>query len=214
MNRIIYTILFLFLVQSTSLFSQTYIGVTGGLMSSSLNGDAPKDASYSSKTGLSGGLVVDFTLTEDIVLSIQPRYLQKGSTIAYDVGEYELKDSLTATLDYASLPIMVKITSLNKRIYFSSGLDFGYLTNSTVENIMDGSTKDVSNLFKTFDLSATFGFGVNFPIGSPIISLELRYMQSLLNLSNITSDESSGSVFPFRFRTSGFQFLTSIIFPI
>lgn len=213
MNRIIYTILILFLSLNISVFSQTYIGAAGGLMSSSLSGDAPQDASYSSKTGFSGGLVVDFTLTEDIILSIQPRFLQKGTSVAYDVGEYELKDSLTATLDYVSLPIMVKINSLNKRIYFSTGLDFGYLMNSTVENIVDGSTKDISNLFKTFDLSATFGLGVNIPVGTPIISLELRYMQSLLNLSDISSTESA-EVFPYRFRTSGFQFLTSILFPI
>ncbi len=85
--------------------------------------------------------------------------------------------------------------------------------NSSVENIVDGSTQDVSNLFKTFDISATLGFGVNIPIGAPIISLELRYMQSLLNLSDISSDES-GTTFPYRFRASGFQFLTSILFPI
>ena len=182
-------------------------------MSSSISGDTPKDASYSGKIGFSGGLIADFTLAEDIILSIQPRYLQKGTSVAYDVGEYELRDSLTATLDYISLPIMLKINSLNKRIFFSSGLDFGYLMNSSVENIVDGSTKDVSNLFKTFDISATFGFGVNIPIGAPIISLELRYMQSLLNLSDISSDES-GTTFPYRFRTSGFQFLTSILFPI
>ena len=73
--------------------------------------------------------------------------------------------------------------------------------------------KMLSNLVKTFDLSVSFGFGVNIPVGSPIISLELRYMQSLLNLSDISSSES-GTTFPYRFRTSGFQFLTSIIFPI
>jgi len=212
MNRIIRTLLILFLF-NISTFSQTYIGATGGLMSSSLSGDAPEDASYSGKTGFSGGLIADFTLTEDIVLSIQPRFLQKGTSVAYDVGEYELRDSLTATFDYVSLPVMVKITSLNKRIYFSSGLDFGYLMNSTVENIVDGSTKDVNELIKNYDISATFGFGVNIPIGSPIISLELRYMQSILNLSDISYAES-GTTFPFRFRTSGFQFLTSIIFPI
>jgi hypothetical protein len=212
MNRIILTLLIFFLF-NISIFSQTYIGATGGLMSSSLSGDVPEDASYSGKTGFSGGLIADFTLTEDIVLSIQPRFLQKGTSVAYDVGEYELRDSLTATFDYASLPVMVKITSLNKRIYFSSGLDFGYLINSSVENIVDGSTQDVSNLFKTIDISATLGFGVNIPIGSPTISLELRYMQSLLNLSDISSDES-GTTFPYRFRTSGFQFLTSILFPI
>jgi len=212
MNRIIRTLLIIFLF-NISIFSQTYIGATGGLMSSSLSGDAPEDASYSGKTGFSGGLIADFSLTEDIVLSIQPRFLQKGTSVAYDVGEYELRDSLTATFDYVSLPVMVKITSLNKRIYFSSGLDFGYLMNSTVENIVDGSTKDVNELIKNYDISATFGFGVNIPIGSPIISLELRYMQSLLNLSDISTSES-GTTFPFRFRTSGFQFLTSIIFPI
>ena len=72
-------------------------------MSSSLSGDAPEDASYSGKTGFSGGLIADFTLTEDIVLSIQPRFLQKGTSVAYDVGEYELRDSLTATFGLCEL---------------------------------------------------------------------------------------------------------------
>ena len=213
MNRIIYSILILFFLMGNSLFSQTYVGVFGGIMSSSLSGDAPKDASYSGKTGFSGGLIADFSLTEDVILSIQPRYLQKGSTVSYDVGEYELKDSLTASLDYFSLPIILKINSLNKRVFFSSGLDFGYLINSSVENLMDGSTKEVDNLVKTFDISASFGFGVNIPVGTPIISLELRYMQSLLNLSDISLNES-GTTFPYRFRTSGFQFLTSVQIPI
>lgn len=213
MNQIISTILILFILNNISLFSQIQIGVSGGMISSSLSGDAPEDASYSGKAGLSGGIIADITLTEDVVLSIQPRYLQKGSSVAYDVGEYELRDSLTATLNYFSLPVMLKIHSLNDRVFFSSGLDFGYLMSSSVENIVDGSTKDINNLIQKFDLSATFGFGVNFPVGSPTISLEIRYMQSLLNLSDISSDES-GVVFPYRFRTSGFQFLTSIIFPI
>lgn len=213
MNHIISTILILFLLNNLSLFSQIKIGVSGGIMSSNFSGDAPEDASYSGKSGLSGGIIADFMLTEDIVLSIQPRYLQKGTSVKYDIGEYELRDSLTATLDYFSLPVIVKINSLNKRVFFSSGLDFGYLMSSSVENIADGSAKDINNLVQKFDLSATLGFGVNFPIGSPTILLEVRYMQSLLNLSDISSEES-GTVFPYRFRTSGFQFLTSIIFPI
>lgn len=213
MNQILKTLIILFFLNCISLFSQTQIGLSGGIMSSSLSGDAPEDAAYSGKPGISGGIIADFTLTEDIELSIQPRYLQKGTTISYDVGEYELRDSLTATLSYLSLPVMLKINSLGKRIYFSSGLDFGYLMNSSVKNIMDGSTKDINNLVKKFDLSVSFGFGVNIPIGTPTISFELRYMQSLLNLSHISSTES-GTVFPHRFRTSGFQFLTSILFPI
>ena len=213
MNKIISTILVLFFLNNISLLSQIHIGVSGGMMSSSLSGDAPENASYSGKAGISGGIIADFTLTEDVVLSIQPRYLQKGSSVAYDVGEYELRDSLTATLNYFSLPVMLKINSLNNRVFFSSGLDFGYLMSSSVENIFDGSTKDINDLVQKFDLSATFGFGVNFPVGNPTISLEIRYMQSLMNLSDISSSES-GTVFPYRFRTSGFQFLTSIIFPI
>lgn len=213
MNHIISTILILFFLNNITLLSQVRVGVSGGMMSSSISGDAPEDASYSGKFGISGGIIADFTLTQDVVLSIQPRYLQKGSSVAYDIGEYELRDSLTATLNYFSLPVMLKINSLNNRVFFSSGLDFGYLMSTSVDNIVDGSTKDISNLVQKFDLSATLGFGVNFPIGSPTISLELRYMQSLLNLSDISSEES-GTVFPYRFRASGFQFLTSIIFPI
>ena len=213
MNRILYTFLIICFTASFSLFSQTYLGVTGGINSSSLSGDTPEDASYSGKFGFSGGVMADFSLTDDVVLSIQLRYLQKGTTISYDVGGYDLRDSLSATFGYFSIPVMVKIYSTNKRTFFSSGLDFGYLTNSALENLMGDSSRDIANLVKNFDLSVAVGFGVNIPVGTPIISLEVRYMQSLLNLSDISSIES-GNVFPYRFKISGFQFFTSILFPI
>jgi hypothetical protein len=213
MKRIFCLSLILFFYGNLPLFSQTYIGAVAGVNSTSLSGDAPEDAEYSSRLGYNGGIMADFTLREDIILSIQLRYVQKGTTISYDVGEYELRDSLAIGMSYFSIPVMVKINSANKRTFFSSGIDLSYLTGATLENLMEGSSKDVDHLLKKYDFAVTFGFGVNFPVKTSLVSLELRYLQSLTNLSDISSGETE-EVFPYRFRISGFQFCTSILFSI
>jgi hypothetical protein len=213
MIRILLIGLILFFTGYLPLFSQTYIGVVGGINSTSLSGDTPEDADYAGKYGYTAGMMADFTLREDIILSIQLRYMLKGTTIAYDVGEYELRDSLEVSLDYFSIPMMVKINSANKRTFFSSGIDFSYLTAAKLENLMDGSSRDIADLLTEYDLAVVVGFGVNFPVKTSLISVELKYMQSVWNLSNTSADES-GEVFPYRFRISGFQLCTNFLFSI
>ena len=211
--KLIVTTFLIFLFNSITIFSQIYIGASGGILSTSFTGDAPDDAEYTIEIGFSGGLLLDIPLTEDIFFSFQPRYLQKGTTISYDVGEDEYKDSLSVKMDYISFPVIVKIYSLNKRVFFSSGLDPGYLNNASLENLMDGSSSDINDFFEKWDISAAFGLGVNIPVGLPIISLELRYEQSLNNLSDI-SDKESGTTIPYRFRTTGFQLLVGVLIPL
>ena len=197
----------------TTFSAQTFLGISGGINTSNFSGDAPADASYNYKLGYSAGIVADFTLTEDVLLSLQPRYLQRGTTISYEKPDFESIDSLSITLDYLSFPVLVKILSLNKRVYFSSGLDMSYLTSATSENLMDGSTENIQELIKNYDLSVVFGFGLNFPVGITLLSFELRYSQSLLNISNL-SEASSDDIFPYRFRTSGLQLLASFLYPL
>jgi hypothetical protein len=54
---------------------------------------------------------------------------------------------------------------------------------------------------------------VQLPIGSPLLTLELRYEQAILNIANPDEDPEEESL-PIRFRTSGFQFYAGLLLPL
>jgi hypothetical protein len=93
-----------------------------------------------------------------------------------------------------------------------SGLDFGLLLNSNLSKTDNLSEEtDISSFVNEFDLSAIFGFGVNFKIKSTALYFELRYSAGLLNMSNNDVNKFD-SYLPTRFRLSGFQMLTGFNF--
>ena len=78
------------------------------------------------------------------------------------------------------------------------------LTTSSGEN-------DVKHLLQDIDLSMVFGFGAKIPLGAPLLTLEFRYAQSLLNVADMQVGQQD---LPVRFRSSGFQLLAGLIFPL
>lgn len=184
------------------------IGIVGGADYAGLTGDAPEDASYSGNFGFLGGISVEFNITEDIKLLLQPMYNIKSSKMLFDIGENDPRDSLRLKFEYVRVPVIAKINAFNNVTYFLSGLDVGFLLKSVIYDIekLNGE-KDISDFVNEFDLAAFFGFGVNFNIKSNSLYLELRYSQSLLNMSD-ESVNKFNSYLPVRFRFSGLQLLT------
>jgi hypothetical protein len=182
------------------------VGVFGGLDYSKLTGDAPEDASYSSGIGYQAGISAEFNITKDIRILFQPQYNLKTVKVLYDIGEDEPLDSLRLKFTYIRFPVLVKIMAFNGVTYFLSGLDPGYLSKSTAQDTK-GITdeRDISTYVMEFELAATFGFGVNFNFIKPHdLYLELKYSQSLLNLSDDSVQKFDSSL-PQRFRLSGLQ---------
>jgi hypothetical protein len=196
--------------QKYKLFSS--IGIFGGADLTSISGDAPEDVSYSGNIGFLGGISVEFNITEDIKLLLQPMYNVKGTKILYDIGENEPRDSLRLKFDYIRVPVLAKINAFNGVTYFLSGLDIGFLLNSVLYDIekINGET-DISEFVNEFDVAALFGFGVKFNVKSNSLYFELRYSQSLLNMSD-NSINKFDSYLPTRFRLSGLQLLTGFNF--
>lgn len=205
----------LLLLLGNAAMAQPALGFWGGLNRASLKGDAPEDASYGTRVGFSGGAVGEFNLAKDVKLSLQPAYFQRGAKIAFEVPDQdEPRDSLQVKLDYYSLPVMLKVVSGNGKTYVSSGLDFGILSQAELSNLnKDEPTQDIKKLFKDFDVALNFGFGVMLPLGSPLLTLELRYSQSLANLSN-SEENPQASALPERFRSSGLQLLAGLLWPL
>jgi len=211
----LFLIVILPLLLSRSAGAQPAVGIWGGLNRAHLSGDAPEDAGYQNRLGLAAGVVGEFNLTRDVKLSLQPMYVQRGTRIAYDLQDYdEPHDSLDVKLNYFSLPVMIKVISGNGKTYVSSGLDFGVLMQAELADLnREGAARDIKNLLQDFDVAVNFGFGVMLPVGSPLLTFELRYSQSLLNLSK-TGENTESAALPERFRSTGLQLLAGLLIPI
>ena len=198
---------------------QVTLGVQGGFNRTNLSGDAIDGTKFTSRRGYVVGAVVEFGLTSDVKLSLQPMWQQRGANIAFKVpaeepnepNDTEWRDSLDVTLGYLSLPILLKVTAISGRTYVTGGVNVGYLANATLS---DGTTDDdISSVFLSYDVSAVFGFGVAFPIGRPQLTVEARYEQSITNVADPARD-ADGDPFPVRFRNTGLAFLAAVLIPL
>jgi hypothetical protein len=200
------------LVEATSANAQFAVGAQVGVNLTSLSGDAPSNTSYKSGTGFAAGIVGEIPLAENVKLSLQPMYLQRPFTLAVKLPEEEEeRDSVDFRLDYVTMPILLKVVTGSGKTYVSGGVNLGYLVDATATTSTGSS--DVSRLFHEIDLSADFAFGVQLPIGSPLLTLELRYEQAILNIANSEENPDEESL-PVRFRTSGFQFYAGVLLPL
>jgi hypothetical protein len=194
--------------------AQFNLGVMGGINRSNLSGDAPSNAVYAPRNGFAGGIFADIKIAKDVLLSFQPMYMQKGTTIAVDVrGESNPQDSLNVNLSYISLPLMVKVISGNGKTYVTGGLDVGFLQNATVKPVNSGSEQDIQDSIQQLDIAVNFGLGIMIPVGTPKLLFELRYVQGLMDISNIKTDPEGKSLPP-QFKTGGFQFFTGLMIPL
>jgi hypothetical protein len=205
-------VLFCFVL--TLVVSQAYadgaVGFYGGLNNAKLSGDTPPNTSYGSKTGLVFGVMGEFRIAKDVMLGLHPMYIQKGATPTIKPATEDgdpIENDLS--MDYISVPVLVKIESGNGVTYVTGGLDLAFLMDASLTTPND--ERDVKDLLQDIDLSMVFGFGAKIPLGTPLLTLEFRYAQSLLNVADMQVGQED---LPVRFRSSGFQLLAGLIFPL
>ncbi len=210
-RRIVLLSLFLTLSVSQA-YADGAVGFFGGLNKGNLSGDTLPNTSYKSRTGLVVGVMGEFRIAKDVMLGLHPMYVQKGSTPTLEpITEDGDPIENDLSLDYLSLPVLVKIESGNGVTYVTGGLDLAFLMDASLTTSKGES--DVKDLLQDIDLSMVFGFGAKIPLGSPFLTLEWRYAQSLLNVADIQVGEDEQGL-PVRFRSTGFQLLAGLIFPL
>lgn len=192
------------------IYGQFAVGVVGDLNSSNISGSAPSGTIYSGRTGFGGGIILDYKLTEDVTLSLQPMILPKGTTISYDLPSYkEERDSVDAKFSYVTIPLMVKVKA-SKVVYVTSGFDVGFLQSANATFINLDGEKDISENIESMDISVNFGVGFTFEVSSFNLFFEGRYSQGLFNVSNFSEinehDISSD------FKNSGMQLLFGALY--
>ena len=210
MTRLITLVLLFLTLVAAQASADGAIGIYGGLNNAKLSGDTPPNTSYGGKPGLVLGVMGEFRIAKDVMLGLHPMYIQKGATPTVkpltndgDPIENDL------SMDYVSLPVLVKIESGNGVTYITGGLDLGFLMDASLTTSQGES--DVKDLLQDIDLSMVFGFGAKIPLGAPLLTLELRYAQSLFNVADMQVGQED---LPVRFRSSGFQLLAGLIFPL
>ncbi len=198
-----------FFAFSFPVMAQVSLGVTGGLNFGKLSGDAPQKGYYSPNSGLNAGVMVDVAVSKTIKLSLQPSFSQEGTKVLYSQGKYvEPIDSIHLRLNYMSIPLMVKVQSSSKHFYAVGGLEAGILLNYKLTSHNQVLTDQLS--VADFNIAAHFGAGYRIFLGRPVLFIELRYAQGLINLSDEPLDKS---YIP-RVKTNGFKVLVGIELPL
>lgn len=193
---------------------QIVLGVQGGLGRFKVKGDAPDRFDYGGLRGGTAGLVLEWKLTDDVALSFQPAWTQKGTGVTVEVkGIQEPVDSMELRLTYLSLPLLVKVATLSGRGFVTAGVDVGRLDAASLM-VGDAPGIDVKDRLESTDLSALFGVGGTIRKGSPAITLEARYNQSIFRVLPASATGGATSALPEGFRSSGFQMILGVLFPL
>jgi hypothetical protein len=207
--RITFFVMLLVLV-TQPMQAQFSVGLLGNLSSSDISGSAPANTIYSGRTGLGGGLIFDYKITDEVTLSLQPMFLPKGTTISYDLPSYETeRDSVDAKFTYITIPLMVKVKA-TKVVYVTSGFDIAFLQSATAENVNTGGENDITDNITSTDISVNFGIGFTFQVSSFNLFFEGRYSQGLYNASDFP--EGNDKDISSSFKNTGTQLLFGALY--
>lgn len=209
-KNILSVTVFILILASTSP-AQVQISVWGGVNNSSFGGNPPKDAGYGEIKGLAAGVDVDFQPSEDFVISLEPIFEQRGSTIDIHLEE-GLQDTtlkFSVKQNYFGLGLMFKVNAGN--FFVGSGVSAQLLSSANLE--YESQEKDVKEIFKTYDALAFFNVGYKIPIGGPSLFIELRYIQGLINIRSEES-ESDTEIYLSNFKSTGIRLSAGIMIPL
>lgn len=209
-KNILSVTVFILILASTSP-AQVQISVWGGVNNSSFGGNPPKDAGYGEIKGLAAGVDFDFQPSEDFVISLEPIFEQRGSTIDIHLEE-GLQDTtlkFSVKQNYFGLGLMFKVNAGN--FFVGSGVSAQLLSSANLE--YESKEKDVKEIFKTYDALAFFNVGYKIPIGGPSLFIELRYIQGLINIRSEES-ESDTEIYLSNFKSTGIRLSAGIMIPL
>jgi len=188
------------------------LGAVLGLDRCGISGDAPSNTEYNFESGLVAGVQGELGIGPDISLGLQPMYVRRRTEVkAADESRASGERMLELSLDYISVPVVVKFGAAGGHTYVAGGVDLGFLSSARISG--EGIDKDVKTLFNSLDVGALLGLGVVFPVGRPRLTAELRYVQGLVNLA---ADEAAAPLqdLPNRFHSDGWQLTAGILFPL
>jgi len=208
-------------VPSDSRAAKFVLGAFAGANNGNLNGDSPPGGSYTTRSGVLAGAEFGIYLVDDVILSLQPMYLQQGSTVEYrnSLGQ-KLAPDVNLILDYIEIPLIVEFVKKSRiKPYAAGGFSLGFLTKADVQE--EGQpAENIKGDLRSTNISIIFGAGVMFPVRKTFVSFEVRYLQGLTNIDfspAIVEPEPFGTPSderPLRLKTSSIEIIARIYFPL
>jgi hypothetical protein len=191
--------------------SQVQMSLWGGVNNSSFGGNPPKDAGYGDIRGIAVGANLDFQPSQDFVISLEPSFEQRGSTIDIHLEEGIMDTTLKFKVkqSYFGLGLMFKVNTGN--FFVGSGVSAQILNSATLE--FESEESDIKEKFINYDAVAFFNLGYKIPIGGPSLFIELRYIQGLINIRSEES-ETETEIYLSNFKTTGLRLSTGILIPL
>ncbi len=216
-------LLIVFTIISVELSAQSHlrVGIFGGSVTNQFVGDRVSNISemrFKFGNAFQSGIMVDYAIKKDVSLAIYPSFKQSKGTILEENLNYdpdlEMDDQFIETqhlaLQIFSLPIELKLISDNRKWQFFTGLTYDQIIKATSVNIQSNQKSDISNVVENFNVSATIGLGYRLQIKNQLFTIDIRYAQGLVNVSNVKSD-SSTTDFPRLKTTSAESRLTWVL---
>jgi len=188
------------------------IGAQLGMDRSGVDGDTPPNTEYTDKAGLVAGLQGEISFSRDLVLSLQPSFVQKKSGLLIaPTTRGGPTTELELSFDYFSVPALVKFAKANGRTYVAGGVTVDFLTAATLSG--QGSDQSAKSAFSSTGLGAVLGFGVVFPAGRTRFTTELRFVQGISNMTKGSAAEAAGALAP-RLHSTGLQLIVGNLIPV
>jgi len=193
MKKIIYALLFLAHLLSSSLSAQTgvRIGFKGGYSMATQYGindpDIPYTVNTYSRHGMVGGVLIYYPVTESFGVQQEFLYVEKGSREDISMNTQPVKTHTEYNLNYFELPFILRYTFVklgNFKIYGSSGFALSILLNG--DSRLDGTVDMGGNLVPfsestkmegvdTFDYGFLYGAGVDFNLFNKNCFFDYRF---------------------------------------
>ena len=210
MIRLFFCVVFLLL--SLCHYGQE-IGIFYTKNGSKLSGDKPQGYRIKPDEGFAIGIYADFNIAPDVDISLRPSYLKIQSRVTVRDSQSpdgSRKDTLDFSINYFTLPVLFKFSpEKSDRFYFIGGPMIGFLTESKTVN-ENGEEQDRTDLINDLNFVLAFGFGYVFPIKTLRLSIEARYEQGLVNITDFGNPEELFS----RTKTQGMNLTIGLGLPL
>lgn len=199
----------LFALVATSVFSQIAVGVKTGINWSNINTSATSGGTIPNVDFLASvnlGVFAEIGLSENFAIQPELVYTKKGFQIkeGFDFDLFKLPVfagvKVQTKINYLEMPLLAKYKFGTGAIkaYVTAGPTLGYALNGKLQTkanfIIDiplsNTNIDMSNdNFNRFEVGATVGAGVDFPMGSGSFFVDARYTHGLTKVDNISFAE-------------------------
>ena len=210
--------------------SQVRVGLTGGLNFSEADQSSFYYSKASSSTGYIIGGVLDYPVTKNLSLLIEPTYSEKG-TSSQPIHYQNNISKVTFDLSYFEVPVLLKYSvGRDVRPYLLLGSTFGFNLSSNLGAEIRGPwfgqlevETGAGNAVRDLECSVEFGGGVSFQLDEYLaLFIEARYAHALSNTirhgmiivsvaDESTSGEGPGNAY---YRNKGLKLMAGFTFPL